>query len=87
MNKTVTYNGEKIKVEFVSNHISRDFDSFDRKENTHEYVINGNLFKVNSTSTRGRSGKFSSSIMFEGQLFPDSEKKVIEHILSKYKLI
>ena len=82
MKKSVTVNGEKIKVDFTNHHYVRTLNTEDRKENYHHFEINGNLYPVSSISKRGRTGKFSTSYYYNGINFNDSEKKVIEFILN-----
>lgn len=82
MKKTVNLNSGKTQVEFKNVHVSRDVDSPNYKENTHIFYINGQSYGLVSFSKRGKSGKFSTTYQYEGQTFPDSEKKLIEHILN-----
>lgn len=85
MKKTVTVKGEKLKVNFNSRVISRDVViKNERYENTWEFVIDGKPYIVNSISTIGKKlfSKLSTRFIYKGVTFPDSEKKVIEYILS-----
>lgn len=84
MKKTVIVKGEKLKVDFTSRIVSRDVSiTNERYENTWEFVIDGKSYTVRSISTIGKklNSKLSTRFIYEGVTFPDSEKKVIEHIL------
>lgn len=84
MKKTVEVKGEKFRIDFTSKVVSRDVSiPNERYENTWEFVIDGKPYTVRSVSTIGKklNSKLSTKFIYNGVTFPDSEKKVIEHIL------
>ena len=86
MKKTVIVKGEKLKVDFTKRIVSRDLSiPNERYDNTWEFVIDGKPYTVGSISKIGNklNSKMSTRFIYEGVTFPDSEKKVIEHILGK----
>jgi len=89
MKKTVNYNGKKIKVNFETSNLTRVVDRMDgiRIADAHgckDFIINGNPYKVEWTMRY----KTTHSVQhhFEGFTCGNSEKKMIEHIISKYGL-
>lgn len=90
MRKTVNYNGEKIKVNFEKpdNGFTRIVDKMDKygritqAHGTRIYDINEKSYVVDWTVRRKE--KASVRLHFEGFTCGDSEKKMIEHIISKY---
>ena len=85
MKKTVEVKGEKFRVDFTSKVVSRDVSiPNERYENTWEFVIDGKPYTVSSISRIGKkiNSKLSTRFIYNGVTLPDSEKKVIEHILS-----
>jgi len=88
MNKTVQYNGEKIKVEFTKSNFTKVVDQIKtvktpgKTHGTYDYCINGKTYTVNWTNVYKNTS--STQLHFEGFTCGDSEKKMIEHIISKY---
>lgn len=92
MNKTVNYNGEKIKVNFVkinnndriidAEQVFSDYRKITKAHGTYRFVINSKTYQVGWSM----NFKQTSSVQhhFEGFTCGDSEKKMIEHIISKY---
>ena len=89
MKKTVKYNGENIKVEFETSNQTRVIDRMSgiRIADAHGvkvFTINGISYKVEWTMKYKNT--HSVQLHFEGFTCGDSEKKMIEHIISKYGL-
>lgn len=89
MKKTVKYNGENIKVDFVKMNHTRIVDKKDglyivEAHGTHDFIINGKSYTIEWTMKR--KTKSSVQLHFEGYTCGDSEKKMIEYIISKYGL-
>ena len=91
MNKTVNYKGEKIKVSFEKPEegFTRVIDKMEgirikEAHGTRVYAINKKHYTVGWTVRRKE--KASIRLHFEGFSCGDSEKKMIEHIISKYGL-
>ena len=87
MKKTVKYNGENIKVDFVKTNHTRVVTRMDgiRIADAHgtiDYTINGKTYTTTWTMTYNKV--HSVQRHFEGFTCGDSEKKLIEHIISKY---
>ena len=87
MNKTVQYNGEKIKVEFNTANQTRIIDRMDGirvadAHGTKDFIINGKTYTTSWTMKYKNT--HSVQLHFEGFTCGDSEKKMIEHIISKY---
>ena len=87
MIKTVKYNGNSIKVEFnKSNHTrvidEKIGDSITKAHGTETFTINGKSYVINWSMTRKE--KASKTLSFEGFSCGDSEKKIVEFIISKY---
>ena len=87
MNKTVKYNGENIKVKFETKNHTRVVTRMEgiriaEAHGTVDFVINE---KIYTTSWDTRYKKvYSLQRHFEGFTCGDSEKKMIEFIISKY---
>ena len=89
MNKTVTYNGEKTKVTFEKANHTRVIDKMDGiriadAHGTEDFIINGKTYQVEWTMKYKTT--HSVQLHFAGFTCGDSEKKMIEHIISKYGL-
>ena len=87
MKKTVTYQNQKIKVEFESANQTRIVDRMDgiRIADAHgakDFIINGTSYPVEWTMRYKNT--HSVQLHFEGFTCGDSEKKMSEHIISKY---
>ncbi len=95
MKKLVNFKGEKIKVNFTYsakqyNVIQKYKDCLKRRivirpqieKNILEFVINGKCYEVICNVVRAERTNFTYN--FEGVKLPDSHKKIIEHIISKY---
>ncbi len=87
MKKTVTYNGQSIKVDFVKANHTRVIDKKNGLEiieahGTEDFIINGSTFTVQWTM-KCKTVK-SKQFHFEGFTCGDSEKKMAEFIISKY---
>jgi hypothetical protein len=87
MKKTVKHNGENIKVNFETANQTRVVDRMDGERiadahGTRDFIINGQVFKVEWTMKYKKT--HSVQLHFEGYTCGQSEKKMIEHILSKY---
>jgi len=90
MKKTIEYNGTKQKIDFVKSNFTKVID-VQKKPNvigkahgTYDYNINGVTYKVEWSSVYDK--RISNRLSFEGFTCGDSEKKIIEHIVSKYGL-
>ena len=89
MKKTVTYKGEKIKIDFEKANHTRVIDEKDgisivRAHGTHDFIINGKAYTTEWKLVN--KNKSSVTRSFEGFTCGDSEKKIAEHIISKYGL-
>ena len=89
MRKTVKYNGESIVVNFESANQTRIVDRMDGiriadAHGTKDFIINSTSYKVEWTMKYKNT--HSVLLHFEGFTCGDSEKKMIEHIISKYGL-
>ena len=89
MKKTIKYNQQNIKVDFFkTNHVDIQKEKCQKtlrtiKANgTQDFVINGKVYKT-EWETKFKTG-YSVRLSFEGFTCGDSEKKMIEHIISKY---
>ena len=87
MKKTVTYQNEKIKVEFESANQTRIVDRMEGvriadAHGTKDFIINGVAYLVEWTMKYKKT--HSVQFHFEGFTCGDSEKKIIEHIILKY---
>ena len=87
MKKTVTYQNEKIKVNFETSNHTRIVDRMDgiRVADAHgsnDFIINGKTYRVEWTMKYKKT--HSVQLQFEGFTCGDSEKKMIEFIISKY---
>ena len=89
MKKTVKYNSENIKVNFETSNQTRIVDRMDGiriadAHGTKDFIINGKTYSVKWTMKYKKT--HSVQLHFEGFTCGDSEKKMIEHIISKYGL-
>ena len=89
MTKTVKYNGDDIKVTFEKNNFTRVIDRMEGiriadAHGTKDFIINGKRYQVQWTMKY--KTKHSVQLHFEGFTCGDSEKKMIEHIISKYQI-
>ena len=89
MKKTVKYNGEKIKVNFETSNHTRVVDRMDGiriadAHGTKDFIINGKVYQVGWTMKYKKT--YSVQLHFEGFNCGDSEKKMIEHIISLHGL-
>jgi carbonic anhydrase len=89
MKKTVKYNGENIKVNFETANQTRVVDRMEGiriadAHGTKGFVINAKVYKVEWTMKYKNT--HSTQFHFEGFTCGDSEKKMIEHIISKHGL-
>jgi hypothetical protein len=94
MKKTVKYNGKNIKVNFIKiNNNDRVVDEekvfttytkITKSHGTYGFQINGKVFQVSWIMNFNQTA--SVQHRFEGFTCGDSEKKMIEHIISKYGL-
>lgn len=89
MKKTVKYEGKNVKVEFETANKTRVVDRLEgiriaEAHGSKDFIINGVAYSVGWTM-RYRT-TYSVQLHFEGFTCGDSEKKMIEHILSKYGL-
>jgi carbonic anhydrase len=89
MKKTVKYNGENIKVNFETENQTRVVDRMEGikiadAHGTKDFVINAKAYKVEWTMKYKNT--HSVQLHFEGFTCGDSEKKMIEHIISKHGL-
>jgi len=87
MKKTVKYNSENIKVEFETSNFTRVIDRMDGirvadAHGTKDFTINGKIYKTEWTMKYKKT--HSTQLHFENFTCGDSEKKMIEHIISKY---
>jgi hypothetical protein len=87
MKKTVNYNQENIKVEFETLNFTRIVDRMDGiriadAHGTKDFIINNKTYKTEWGMKYNKS--HSTQLHFEGFTCGDSEKKMIEHIISKY---
>ena len=86
MKKTVKYNGENIKVEFKTANHTRIVDRMEGiriadAHGTKDFFINGIAYLVEWTMKYKKN--HSVQLHFKGFTCGDSEKKMIEHIISK----
>lgn len=89
MKKTVKYNGENIKVNFETANLTRVVDRMDGigiadAHGMEDFIINGKTFQVGWTMRYKKT--HSVQLHFEGFTCGDSQKKMVEHIISKYGL-
>ena len=90
MKKTVKYNGENIKVNFEKSNFTKIVDQFKtlkepgKAHGTYDYHINDKTYIVNWSNVYKNTS--STQLNFEGFTCGDSEKKMIEHIISKHGL-
>lgn len=89
MKKTVKYKGESIKIDFKSDNQTRIVDRMEGiriadAHGTKDFIINGKIFKVEWIMRYKKT--HSVQLHFEGFTCGYSEKKMIEHIISKYWL-
>jgi len=87
MKKTVKYNGENVKVNFETANQTRVVDRMDGiriadAHGTKYFIINGKTYLV--VWTMKYKNTHSVQLHFEGFTCGDSEKKMIEFIISKY---
>ena len=87
MKKTVTYKNEKIKVDFESVNQTRIVDRMEGiriadAHGTKDFIINGKTYQVEWTMSYKNT--HSVQLHFEGFTCGDSEKKMIQHIISKH---
>lgn len=88
--KTIEYNGTKQKVDFVKSNftkvidVQKTFGVVGRAHGTCDYTINGTTYTIEWSSVYDRT--ISNKLSFEGFTCGDSEKKMVEHIISKYGL-
>lgn len=92
MKKTVKYNGENIKVNFNkiynNDRIIDEFKQFSdyrkitKSRGTYGFNINGKVYQVSWSMNFNSTASVQHH--FEGFTCGDSEKKMIEHIISKY---
>lgn len=87
MQKTVKYKGENIKVLFEKANQTRVVDRMEGirivdAHGTKDYIINGKVYRVEWTMKY--KNKHSVRLHFEGFTCGDSDKKMIEYIISKY---
>ena len=91
MKKTVKYNRENIKVHFEKSNFTKIVDQFKtlkepgKAHGTYEYHINDKTYTVNWNNVYKNTS--STQLHFKGFTCGDSEKKMIEHIISKHGLI
>lgn len=87
MKKTVKYNGENIKVDFSKVNFTKIVDQIKtiktagRTHGTYNFIINKKSYVINWTSIYNQT--ISTQLHFEGFTCGDSEKKMIEYIISK----
>lgn len=90
MKKTIEYNGTKQKVDFIKSNFTKVIDVpkqvgvVGKAHGTYDFTINGATYKVEWSSVYDK--RISNRLSFEGFTCGDSEKKIIEHIVSKYGL-
>tara|TARA_R110000823_G_scaffold70449_3_gene162458 strand:+ start:375 stop:671 length:297 start_codon:yes stop_codon:yes gene_type:complete len=90
MKKTVKDNGENIKVNFEKSNFTKVVDQVKtlkeagRAHGTYDYHINDKTYTVSWTNVYKNTS--STQLHFEGFTCGDSEKKMIEHIISKQGL-
>jgi hypothetical protein len=94
MKKTVKYNGKNIKVNFIKiNNNDRvvdeqkafpTYNKITKAHGTYGFQINGKVFQVAWTMNFDKTASIQHH--FEGFTCGDSEKKMIEYIISKYGL-
>jgi len=89
MKKTVKSNGGNIKLDFKTYNQTRIVDRMDGvriadAHGTTDFIINGFTYLVEWTMKYKKT--HSVQLHFEGFTCGDSEKKMIEHIISKYGL-
>ena len=87
MKKTVKYKGIDIKVDFTKSNHTRVIDekigdSIVKAHGTEIFTINGKSYLTNWSMRRKE--KASTTLSFEGFSCGDSEKKIVEFIISKY---
>lgn len=88
MKKSIQYNGEKIKVNFRKSNFTKVVDQVKtlnqvgKTHGTYDYHINDKTYVVSWTNVYKNTS--STQLHFEGFSCGDSEKKMIEHIISKY---
>ena len=87
MKKTVKYNGENIKISFEIANQTRIVDRMEGiriadAHGTKEFNINGTIYLVQWTMKYKNT--HSVQHHFEGFTCGDSEKKMIEYIISNY---
>jgi len=95
MKKTVKYNGENIKVDFVKinnndrivdeEQIFSDYRKVTKAHGTYGFEINGKVYQVKWTMNFAQTASVQHH--FEGFTCGDSEKKMIEHIILKYGIL
>lgn len=88
MNKTVVYKGEKIKVNFRKENFTKIIDQIKtnklpgKSHGTYDFIINDKTYLVHWSSIYKNT--ISTRLIFENFTCGHSEKKMIEHIISKY---
>ncbi len=84
MQKTVNLEGRKIKVNFqrLNNKLIKgSCGDIDGWEMEHFFSVNGKIYSYISKNKETKKGT-STKIYFNNIQFPDSEKKIIEYILT-----
>ena len=87
MKKSVKYNGENFKINFESKNTIRIIDRMEGiriadAHGTKEFYINEKKYIINWNMKYKKT--HSVTLSFEGFTCGDSEKKIIEFIISKY---
>jgi len=85
MKKSVVFNGNNIKVDFNKDNYTRTVTQMDgiriaKAHGSSDFIINGKSYPVQWIMNTAPS----ITLHFEGYTCGDSEKKMIEHIISKY---
>jgi hypothetical protein len=87
MKKTVNHKGQNIKVDFETANQTRVITTMDGvriadAHGTKDFLINGKTYQVEWTMKYKKT--HSVQFHFEGFTCGDSEKKMVEFIISKY---
>jgi hypothetical protein len=92
MKKTVKYNGGNIQVDFETSSPTRVITLKDKcglilkAHGTRAFMINGKSYPTQWTINKKCADSKSSTFLYYNDYKADSEKKIIEHILSIHGL-
>lgn len=90
MKKTVTVNGQKVKVDFSKENHTRVVDEMQgiqisKAHGTVDYIIDGTTYQIEWSLSRNPRRQRSNGVKlhYKGFSCPENEKKMIEHILNQ----